>query len=272
MIHETFALREEGSADYARMITYIWDYSEAVAVDQRPMVLILPGGCYRFTSDREAEAIALNLMASGVNAAVLRYSVAPAQFPTALYETARAVLTIREHAQEWHVDPEKIVVCGFSAGGHLAASYGVFWNQSWLHEAVGCQAEALRIAGLLLGYPVITTEEGHCHQESVENIMGSRYGDEPFREYLSLEKQVNADTPKTFIWNTGEDETVPPENSLYWVTSLMKQGIPVEYHLYEKGVHGLSLANEITDNPAHQRVQKECQSWFPLALTWLKNV
>ena len=106
------------------------DYSKP-----RPAVIICPGGSYEFTSDREAEPVALAWNTRGYHAFVLRYSVAPSRFPCALFELATAVAFVREHAGEWNIDPEHIFVCGFSAGGHLTASLGVFWNSGFLKNA-----------------------------------------------------------------------------------------------------------------------------------------
>ena len=110
MIHETFPIQVEGSQPYARLVTYIQEHSEAIGINKRKLVLLCPGGGYGHTSDREAEAMALQFMAMGYHAAVLRYSVAPAKYPTALLEVAKSVQIIREHAQQWHVDADKIVV------------------------------------------------------------------------------------------------------------------------------------------------------------------
>lgn len=271
MIHEIIPIQEKGSEKYARMCTYFWEYSEDIPIGDRPVVLICPGGAYYATSDREAEAIALKIMDMGFHAAVLRYSVAPAKYPTALTEVARAVSLLREHAKEWHIDKEKIAVMGFSAGGHLAAGFGVFWNEPFLADAIGCETEKLRPNALLLCYPVITSDPKYWHEGSFRNLLG----EEPDGDMLgrmSLEKQVGEQVPKTFIWHTFEDESVPAENSLLWVQALMRHKIPVEFHLYEKGIHGLSLATELTDNQRRETVCPESQSWITLAQTWLKSI
>lgn len=271
MIQETIPIQEKGSEAYARMCTYFWDHIEEIPIDERPVILICPGGGYHRTTDREAEAVAVRLMSMGFHTAVLWYSVAPAHFPVALTEMARAVSILRERAKEWHIDSGRIVVMGFSAGGHLAASYGVFWNEPFVADAIGCKAELLRPNGLLLGYPVITSKEAYWHEGSFRNLLGENPSKE-LLEKVALEEQVGAQTPKTFLWHTFADDTVPVENSMLWVQALLKHKIPVEFHLYEKGGHGLSLANELTDNTKRQCYQKECQSWIMLAETWLKNL
>ena len=119
------------SLEYARMTTYLLDITPKFAVQERPLVLVCPGGGYHFTSEREAEIVAMQFNAMGYHSAVLDYSCAPAQFPTALLELSKSVAYLRAYAKEWCIDPDKIAVLGFSAGGHLAASLGVFWNTEW---------------------------------------------------------------------------------------------------------------------------------------------
>lgn len=271
MVHETIKIATEGSLEYARLVTYIWDESPEIPVKKRPIVLICPGGGYCMTSDREAESVALRLMCAGVHAAVLRYSVRPAEYPTALLEVAQAVALLRSRAEEWGIMEDKIVVMGFSAGGHLAASYAENWNRSEVAEKTGVSGEMLRPNGLLLCYPVITSDKRYWHQGSFENLLGSQWSEERL-EAFSLEKHVGEQIPKTFLWHTYEDTSVPVENSLLFVMALRRQGIPTEFHMYEKGVHGLSLAKPHTNNMEGTCVQTECQSWIDLAEIWLGNL
>lgn len=272
MLVKEIPLHEEGSKEDAKLCLYILDHSEEIPyTKKRKIVLICPGGAYRMTSDREAEAVAMKILAMGHHAAVLRYSTAPAHYPTSLKEVARAVLTLREHAKEWRIQEDKIILLGFSAGGHLAASYGVFWREPFLADTLKVESEKLRPNGLMLGYPVITSKEKGMHKGSFENLLGEQYEDETLRKKMSLEDQVNKNTPRCFMWNTWEDPAVPAINSLLFAQSLYENQIPTEFHMYEKGTHGLSLANEVTDNQRGNCVQEECQNWIWLAETWLKN-
>ena len=221
------------------------------------------------TSDREAEPMAMQFLAMGYHVAILRYSVAPARYPTALYQLAESVLWLKRYADRNHIDPDRIILQGCSAGGHLAASYGVAWQEPFLAKAVAARPEQLRVAGLLLCYPVITSGE-KAHRESFENLLGDRYGE--LREELSLERRVTAQTPPTFLWHTAVDDTVPVENSLYFFEALLANGVSAELHIYPVGGHGLSLANEETCRSNGIGVQKECQSWIRLAETWLESL
>lgn len=271
MIHETIKIEEKGSMDYARLVTYLWDDSPEIPIEKRPLVLICPGGGYGMTSDREAEAIAVAVMNMGVHAAIVRYSVAPAEYPTALHEVARAFTILREHAKEWHIDPEKIVVLGFSAGGHLAASYGAFWHTPELAKAIGVKSEELRPAGAVLCYPVITSDDRYWHKGSFEKLLGSQWSEEML-EKMSLEKQVTENYPKTFMWHTYDDTCVPVENSLLMAMALKKAGVSLEYHLYEEGPHGLSLAKEHTAGNYEGMLKPAVQSWTAQLELWLKNL
>lgn len=274
MKSETYPMQLAGSQPYAKLITFIQEESAEILISQRPLVLVCPGGAYAFTSDREADPLAMQFLAMGYHAAVLRYSVAPATFPTSLCELAYSIRLIREHAAEWHVNPEQIIVLGCSAGGHLAASMGVFWNRDFLAKALNAETvdhKQWKPNGMILCYPVITSGE-FAHRGSFDNLIGDREAEisqifgAPALEALSLENQVSSDTPPAFLWHTSTDDGVPMENSLLFVNAMRRAGVNTELHIYPVGCHGLSLANRLTNN-----VQKECQSWVSLVHTWIES-
>lgn len=272
MIHKKIEIKARGMEAVGNLYTYFLDSSiEMRPNEKRPVILMCPGGGYEMTSDREAEPMAMQFLAMGYHVAILRYSVCPARYPAALLQVAESVLYLKEHADEYHIDPEKIVVQGCSAGGHLAANYGIAWNSPFLTKLMGMEndPEQLCVAGLLLCYPVITSGE-KAHEESFRNLLGEQY--EEKKEELSLENQVTPDTPPTFLWHTATDETVPVENSLYFFQACLQQGVSAELHIYPVGGHGLSLANEETCRANGIGVQKECQSWIGLAQTWLEEI
>jgi len=272
MIHKKIEIKARGMEAVGNLYTYFLDSSiEMRPNEKRPVILLCPGGGYEMTSDREAEPMAMQFLAMGYHVAILRYSVCPVRYPAALLQGAESVLYLKEHADEYHIDPEKIVVQGCSAGGHLAANYGIAWNSPFLTKLMGMEndPERLRVAGLLLCYPVITSGE-KAHEESFRNLLGEQY--EEKKEELSLENQVTPDTPPTFLWHTATDETVPVENSLYFFQACLQQGVSAELHIYPVGGHGLSLANEETCRANGIGVQKECQSWIGLAQTWLEEI
>lgn len=272
MIHKKIEIKARGMEAVGNLYTYFLDSSiEMRPNEKRPVILMCPGGGYEMTSDREAEPMAMQFLAMGYHVAILRYSVCPVRYPAALLQVAESVLYLKEHADEYHIDPEKIVVQGCSAGGHLAANYGIAWNSPFLTKLMGMEndPERLCVAGLLLCYPVITSGE-KAHEESFRNLLGEQY--EEKKEELSLENQVTPDTPPTFLWHTAMDETVPVENSLYFFQACLQQGVSAELHIYPVGGHGLSLANEETCRANGIGVQKECQSWIGLAQTWLEEI
>ena len=272
MIHKKIEIKARGMEAVGNLYTYFLDSSiEMRPNEKRPVILMCPGGGYEMTSDREAEPMAMQFLAMGYHVAILRYSVCPVRYPAALLQVAESVLYLKEHADEYHIDPEKIVVQGCSAGGHLAANYGIAWNSPFLTKLMGMEndPEQLCVAGLLLCYPVITSGE-KAHEESFRNLLGEQY--EEKKEELSLENQVTPDTPPTFLWHTATDETVPVENSRYFFQACLQQGVSAELHIYPVGGHGLSLANEETCRANGIGVQKECQSWIGLAQTWLEEI
>ena len=275
MIHKKIEIEINGNNKdqnfKAELDTYLLDDLANMKVERkRPAVLILPGGGYRFTSDREAEPVAIQMNAMGFQAFVLYYSCEPATFPTALLQTAKAISLIREHAREWHIEERKIVLLGFSAGGHLAASLGTFWNKEFVYEALKIEPKRIRPDGLVLAYPVITSGE-FAHQDSFRALLEEKY--EERKEWVSLENQVGEDMMPVFLWHTFEDESVPVENSLLFASALRKKNIPFELHIYQKGRHGLSLANGET-NPANEEnlIVLECQNWITMAGTWIRNL
>lgn len=244
--------------------TYLLD--ESNVAQQRPAVIICPGGGYGFTSKREGEPVALQYNAKGFQAFVLWYSVAPDVWPTALLELAYSLAYVRSHAKEWGIHPDKIIIEGFSAGGHLAASLATFWNREFVWKPLGVEREMIKPNGAILSYPVITSGE-YAHRGSFENLLGDRY--EELLEFVSLEKQVGKQNPPTFIWHTYTDQAVPVENSLFFVEALRKYQIPVELHIFPEGPHGLSLANRETISEPGEKEYPAVQSWMNLSCTWI---
>ncbi|MDO5136085.1 MAG: alpha/beta hydrolase [Eubacteriales bacterium] len=272
MIYEKIKIQAPGSEYRGELHTYLLDNSLEIDPDRiRPLVLICPGGGYGMTSDREAEAVAVRFLALGCHGAVLRYSVAPARYPEALLQLGMSVALLREKADRWHIDRNRIVVLGFSAGGHLAASLGVFWDRPLFLQRLGIKNERIRPDGMILGYPVITSGE-FGHRGSFENLLGEDFRDEEKLSAQSLENFVTDRTPRTFLWHTDLDETVPVENSLLFYQALHRAGVSGELHIYPQGLHGLSLADRETCSRYWDSVQEECQSWVDLAAAWLKNL
>lgn len=242
----------------------------------RPAVIICPGGGYAFTSDREGEPVALSFLDKGFCCFVLWYSVTSedgkcvSRFPASLFELASAVALVRRRAESWLVDPARIFVCGFSAGGHLAASLGTLWNRDFLKSGLGFSRREHRPDGMILGYPVITASGPLTHAGSFLRLLGGRFGDPEAAALVSLEKQVTADTVPAFIWHTADDTTVPVSNSLDFASALASCGVPFELHVFPKGRHGLARGDDSTSYEGGG-ISPVCAEWMSLAARWAKE-
>lgn len=267
----TYILDGKTGAEHSTLTNSAQGTSQNGSADscrKRPAVLVLPGGGYAFTSPREAEPIALQFNAAGYHAFVLDYSVAPAKHPQPLLDAARAMCIIRENAEEWGIYSDKIAVCGFSAGGHLAASLGVHWDKKYLENVEGIEIGKNRPDALILCYPVITSGE-YAHRGSFINLLGENPNSELLYE-MSLENHVSEKTPTAFIWHTFTDASVPVENSLLFAQALREKNVPFELHIYPEGPHGLSLANEETAEGRPDYISPHIAGWMKLCKEWLR--
>ncbi len=231
----------------------------AETADVRGAVLVCPGGGYNHRAAHEAEPIARRFNTCGFHAFVVHYRVTPHRHPAPLLDASRALRLIRAHADAWRVDPARIAVCGFSAGGHLAASLGVHYGMEALNTGDDLDAISARPDALILAYPVITSGE-FAHRGCFDTLLGPGAAPE-LRRLMSLELQVTPETPPTFLWHTAEDGSVPVENSLLFAAALHKHGVPFELHVYPHGRHGLGLAPE----DAH------VATWAELCGEWLRE-
>lgn len=243
----------------ARVRGILQDGSEELGAHRlRPALLICPGGAYGWLSHREMDPPALAFLAVGYQVFILEYSCAPeAGAYRPLRQLAEVVCQLRRRSREWRIDPGKIAVMGFSAGGHLAASLGALWNDPELALPAGSRPDAL-----VLCYPVISAYE-FAHEASIRNVTG---GDEALRKKLHLLDRVTPAFPPCFLWHGGEDESVPPENSLLLALQLKKNAVPFEYHLFATGGHGLSVCTREVGTP-----DEVCRAWLPLCGTWLNG-
>ena len=231
----------------------------------RPAILVCPGGGYAHVSAREGERVALAYNAAGFHTFILDYCVKPHIHPLPLLNVAESMKLIRENAKEWNVDSEKIAVCGFSAGGHLAASISTMWDNKSVFPFDTEDNRIHRPNLSILCYPVITSGE-HAHRGSFINLSGSETENELWKMY-SLENQVDENTPPAFIWHTYEDAGVPVENSLLYANSLRKYNIPFEMHIYPDGPHGMSRVSDET----YWKVPKFTREypWIEQSIEWL---
>lgn len=241
MFTETYNLTDDPDVT---LTTYISDISEEMKyANTKPAVLVFPGGAYKFCSDREAEPIALAYLAKGFNAFVLRYSLNDkAAFPTPLNDAEKALRFIRDKADEFHIYPDKIAVCGFSAGGHLAA-------------AVSTMSEEKPNA-CILGYPCILDSTSPILAKPVE----------------SLDRYVTPNTPPTFIFAARDDGCVPIKNSLRYADKLDENGVGFELHIFSHGDHGFSLATDTVCDKHWLKICRQNSYWLDRSAEWLKEI
>ncbi len=227
--------------DNASLTVYFQeDKQEFAHVEDRPFVLVIPGGGYSFCSERESEPIALNFLAQGYHSGVLRYHVGDKRsFEKSLEDAEKALLIIQDLATVWKIDSKKIAVIGFSAGGHLAAALS---NLSPVKPNL-----------CILGYPAIL--------KSFAQAMKI--------EAPSLETCVSKETPPTFLFSTFEDNVVPIENSLLYLRALEEHDVPFEAHVFQQGLHGLALATKQFDNRG-EMVDRRFSHWFSEVVEWME--
>ena len=278
MLNEKINLTET-----AKLETYILNNSKEYNVNKKkPLVLVLPGGGYIFTSDREAEPIALKFNSVGFHSAVLWYTVGDKvkNVPrNALIEAAKAIKYIREHADEWCVDTDKIIVCGFSAGGNLALQIATKWNEEWLINELGTTKDMLKVNLAIPSYPaananVFESDDKGFAAGLVENpntanerIFGSTIPSEEEIYNFDVMNFIDDETPPMFIWHTYEDVLTDVTNALNLAVNLQKNKIPFELHIFEKGEHGLALADRTTARKK-SHFNSHVKQWFTLCEEW----
>ena len=269
---------------------YVPHVSREIEPDvRRPAIVICPGGGYEFCSEREAEPVALRFLAEGFNVFVLWYRVGAAQgdkprdhdaaaaygkaaehvFPLPQHDLACAVAFVRRHALQWHTDPDRIAVMGFSAGGHLAASVCALWHRAELWQELGLSPQEVRPNAAVLCYPVIAAD-GDAHRGSFVHLSGTE--DVQAHQRLSVLNWVSDRFPPAFIWHTFSDQSVSVRNSLRLGLALADAGVRTEMHIYPEGRHGLSLATDMSCAAADASLQAPaCAEWLRLAAAFLKT-
>ena len=263
---------QDFSVDYAAMgvaepprktilTSYILTPPSRVEWVVRPAIIICPGGGYEFTSAREAEPVAMKFLSAGFHCFILDYAVAPSGWPAPCCELSKAVSYVRSIADENGIDKNKVFVCGFSAGGHLAASIGVHYDKEIVRKFSGVEGVENRPDGMILCYPVITDHD--THEGTMQNFIAGR---DEVKELFALENYVTKNTPRTFIWHTFADRAVPVVSTTRFVNALVENGIECEVHIFPRGGHGLALAERQTGPEL-----KEVSCWIDMAIRWINN-
>lgn len=235
---------------------YLLDCEISLGQDQaRPAVLVCPGGGYLYCSPREGEPVALSYAARGFHAFVLRYSTGyDAAGFAPLKEVSWAIGYIRENAAQWNIDPEKIAVCGFSAGGHLALSSGLLAEN--------------KPNAMILGYPATSCPNIPGGDFMLKLLEGRNDVTDEDAEKYNLPAKVTKDAPAMFVAATAED-MLTSFCTMPLVNAYNKLGLKFELHIFQYGPHGYSLANEVTADGSVQMLEPAFAQWQELSVQWL---
>jgi acetyl esterase/lipase len=225
-------------------------------------IVVCPGGGYgALAMDHEGYQIAAWLNSAGVTAVIVKYRLGPRyQHPVPHQDAQRALRTVRFRAKEWGVDPQRVGILGFSAGGHLASTVGTHFEKVNPDAPDPIDRLSDRPDFMVLMYPVITLTGPHAHVGSRNNLLGKN-PDPQLVDRLCNDKMVTPQTPPTFLVHTTEDKGVPPENSVLFYLALTKAKVPAEMHIFEKGRHGLGLGPK----------ELPYSSWPGRCLAWMQS-
>ena len=238
-------------------------------LEKRPAVLICPGGGYTSCCPREGDPVAYQFLAADYHTFVLYYSINEhAVFPNSLLDLCAAMKLIRENADEFGVIEDQIAVIGFSAGGHLTASLGVYWNDPEIMERSGCLNGENKPNAQLLIYPVISTSWME-NNNGFDRLVGENDRESVYKK-LNLHTAVTKNTPQTFLCHTFRDQIVPVEESLNFAYALVEAGVPCELHIFPNGPHGLSLGTPKSAGAIG--ADKSFAQWPNLAINWLNRL
>jgi acetyl esterase/lipase len=235
-------------------------YMPASTVGPMTAVIIAPGGGYRALSmNKEGRGPANYLNSLGIAAFVLKYRLGPRyHHPIEFGDGQRAIRTVRARAAEWHIDPNRVGIMGFSAGGHLAATLSTHFDSGNTAAADPIDRVGSRPDFAILGYPVITFTEPWTHQGSKVMLLGEN-ADPALVRSLSNETQVTSATPPTYLFHTNADTAVPVENSIHYFLALRKAGVPAEMHIFKDGAHGAGMPMQ---DPALSEWPKTLTNWL----------
>ena len=245
----------------------IADYDTEV---KHPLAVIIPGGAFKFQSDREAQPIAMNFAAAGIHSVVLHYQVlAEGQsiFPRALQELGTTLNWIKTQAVEHSIDLEKILLIGFSAGGNIVANFNSLMTDPVTASKIYPEGVTVQPCANILGYPVIDMTIGWPKTIDDAEQMS------PDHKFWKPQETLTKSGKPTFIWQSVTDQVVPVKNSLIYANKLEELGIPFELHLFSSGPHGMSLATYQVQTPGGDKyLNHHASKWWGLLLNWLEEI
>lgn len=266
----------------ASLYAYLLDENISYNVKKKwPCVLIMPGGGYLFTSTKEGESIATKFFGAGYSCFILRYSTKVKDritrelnegftFPDPSIELMEALHLIHEKAEEWHIDTDNLYINAYSAGAHATLTSILRGDESFLRDKLSFtpSADDFKIKGLILGYPMICA---HLMDPIIKSAIFDRedVSEEEFKA-LDMTLYLKKDVCPMFIWQTSADTVVQPYHLAHFVGKALELGIPMEFHLFEKGPHGLGMADERYAR-SQEDISPAVAVWFDLALTWMKE-
>ncbi|MBI3830325.1 MAG: alpha/beta hydrolase [Planctomycetes bacterium] len=245
----------DGPEDRPRLTPYLLEGGPHACV------IVCPGGGYQTRAQHERDPISLWLNSAGVASFVLDYRVKPYKHPIPLVDAQRAIRTVRARAKEWRIDPQRIGILGFSAGGHLAASAATFHDEGDATAADPIERQSCRPDALIACYAVITFNAAFGHRGCQTNFLGLD-PDPALLQKMSLENSVTPRNPPAFIWHTTDDPVVPVENSLIFAMALRKAGVACAVHSFPHGRHGLALAED----------DHTVGAWKGLCVQWFRDI
>lgn len=287
--------------DEVKLYAYILNNSSQFQTNiKKPAIIVCAGGGYGYTSDREAEPVALAYAAHGYHTFVLRYSVAErALFPQPFLDLGKAIETVRKNADRWFLDENKISLAGFSAGGHLVSTMGSIWDSKLFKDNRNIDETLIKPNAIIAGYPPIDLYQmdrdsiildenkplyyARCAADlsnpeinKAEVMYMTAFGKQlPTKEetdiYNAAVQMSDKNMPPTFLWCTTEDKLVNTRQTMLLVEALGRNNVPYEVHIFKSGPHGLSLATEQTSNFNYQTVPHVAK-WFDLSVEWLKEI
>ncbi len=241
---------------------------------KRDGLLIIPGGGYNnVCKEREGEPVALAFLGKGVNTFVLEaYAVAEnAKFPNPLIDASLAMKHIKDNADKYGIDKERVFACGFSAGGHLCASLGILWHLDEIYEKIKMEKGYNKPKGIIPCYPVVSGITD-THLGSFQNLCGKESPAFAELEAVSVETFVDENSAPAFIMHTANDAVVPVDNSLVLAAAYNKAKVPFALHIFPDAPHGVALGNKITECGKEEYVKPDIEQWVDMALYWMKGV
>lgn len=285
---ETIKLWEDRDDVELTMFINEWDPFLGEPI-KKPAFIAVPGGGYQRCPRHgsEGDAVAMAFAIDGYQGFVLEYSVASrapqgkAMFPAQIIDMGKAILTIREHAEEWNVDVDKISICGFSAGAHLCSMYATTWHEKLLSETFGCDSEQFRVMSALCIYGlydyVLQEEYNAAHPNVMSDgsgnipVFGTEHPEKKILEKYSPVLLVNEKVPAMFLAAATDDGLVPAMHTIRMAEKLQESGIPYECHIFQYGEHGFSLGRNIFE-PFKHELTHACAQWVPMAKTFLMHL